>query len=82
MLDVGNHFYKFGVKLSDYQTAAYFPSESEFTVEVCHTTNLYPNYETNYTYVIGSLMSPLVYKVSKATGESSITVNGEKERIM
>ena len=54
LLDVGNHSYKFGVKLSDYNATPYFPSESEFTVKVSHTTALFPNYATNYTYAIGS----------------------------
>ncbi len=62
LFDVGTHSYKFGVKLSDYPTIAYFPKESEFTVRVNHA-NFYPNFETNYTYTIGSLMSPLLYTV-------------------
>jgi hypothetical protein len=77
LLDVGIHLFKFGVKLSDYPAAAYFPPESEFYVNVSHTSLLYPNFETNYTYTIGSIMSPILYKASKATGICLITVNGE-----
>jgi hypothetical protein len=54
LLDVGTHIYKFGVTLSDYPDALYFPPKSEFTVQVNNYATFYPDFETNYTYTIGS----------------------------
>jgi hypothetical protein len=56
MLDIGSHSYILGVKLSDYSVAPYVPLENSFTVRVNGIVTLYPDFETNYTYTIGSLM--------------------------
>jgi hypothetical protein len=42
---------------------------------------LTPDYETNYTYIIGSQMAPIQYRVSSVNGTSKITVNGDQYNI-
>ncbi len=49
-------------------------------IKVNHVT-LYPDYETNYIYSIGSKMSTLIYTVFSAAGTASIVVNGNTENI-
>ncbi len=68
-------------RLSDYPQQGYFPLNITFEVEVTNEEPviLTPNYPTRYTYVIGSKMKPVNFKVNFIVDHFSLLVNDETD---
>ncbi len=74
---IGINKFTLTARLSDYPEKGYFPLSTVFTVEVTNEEQviLTPNYPTSYTYIIGSKMEPLNFKVNLMVETFYLEVN-------